>query len=577
MKKLFIISAILFYTLSIVAQDFTEQSVGISPMKEANCAFGDYDNDGDPDLILLGGLNSSITKFYNNDGGDFSEISAGFVGLGESFAAWCDYDLDGDLDVVVAGRESSGKLSTILYRNDETNFVETTIVLQGVKDASLTWNDYNNDGNPDLLVSGNDGSTFERFTRLYRNDGNGGFVDSEIQIMQSRDSMSAWADVDNDGDQDLFISGDSDFIQSRLYRNNGDNGFQEVDILVQGAFAGNAVWSEINGDHAMDLVVVGNNEYLESEGSVYENLEGFLFIESSDFVISGAALGSVATADYDNDGDQDVVECGKGSGCGLILSHLYKNENSANFIWEDNSFTAIRAGTCAWVDYDSDGFSDIFLAGTNSYESAYAKMWRNNGGAASTGINSAPTAPQNLYTEIEDDKVLFFWDKATDEQTPQDGLTYNLRVGTTPNGNEILSSMSLENGYRLIPFSGNTSNHNSWTLTDLPDGVYYWSVQAIDHSYIGSSFAEEGSFEVGNVNVENNNSTSSISLFPNPCVDKLSVSTLQSSAVAIYDLSGRVVYKQTLSKGDNIINVSNLKSGAYILKSGLSVERFFKK
>src|SRR5262249_48791460 len=76
------------------------------------------------------------------------------------------------------------------------------------------------------------------------------------------------------------------------------------------------------------------------------------------------------------------------------------------------------------------------------------------------------------------------------------GLGYNLRVGTSPGAQDIVSTMAnLTNGWRRVAQRGNAGQGLSWPLTNaLFAGTYYWSVQAIDHSFAGSAFAPEATF-----------------------------------------------------------------------------------
>ncbi len=83
-------------------------------------AWGDYDNDGDLD-ILLTGLGPSISRIYRNDGGTFTDIEAGLPGVNFSSVAWGDYDNDDDLDILLTGQSGSEDITRI-YRNDSTPF-----------------------------------------------------------------------------------------------------------------------------------------------------------------------------------------------------------------------------------------------------------------------------------------------------------------------------------------------------------------------------------------------------------------------------------------------------------------------
>src|SRR5205823_3812643 len=90
--------------------------------------------------------------------------------------------------------------------------------------------------------------------------------------------------------------------------------------------------------------------------------------------------------------------------------------------------------------------------------------------------------------------VRLSWELATDPNQ-SGGLTYNVRVGTTPGLGDVLSPMSLADGFRLVPRIGNAGWSTNRLLTGLqPGSTYYWSVQAVDNSFAGGPFAPEVSF-----------------------------------------------------------------------------------
>ena len=91
--------------------------------------------------------------------------------------------------------------------------------------------------------------------------------------------------------------------------------------------------------------------------------------------------------------------------------------------------------------------------------------------------------------------VMLSWNSATDDQTPANGLTYNVRAGTTPGGNDLLSAhVNATNGFRRVPAMGNALLHHSLPLIDVTNGqTVYWSVQAVDTAFAGGPFATETS------------------------------------------------------------------------------------
>ena len=148
-------------------------------------AWGDYDNDGDLDILLTGSFGGgSVAKVYRNTGGAFVDIGAGLAGVNSNSVAWGDYDNDGDLDILLTGYGvgvGGGPVAKV-YRNDGPaagsgwNFVDSGAQLTGVYRSSVAWGDYDNDGDLDILLTGDSGDG-SPVAKVYRNDG-GVFVDS---------------------------------------------------------------------------------------------------------------------------------------------------------------------------------------------------------------------------------------------------------------------------------------------------------------------------------------------------------------------------------------------------------------
>ena len=118
-------------------------------------------------------------------------------------------------------------------------------------------------------------------------------------------------------------------------------------------------------------------------------------------------------------------------------------------------------------------------------------------------INTPPSAPGGLQAQVNRREVVLSWSPSSDEQTVSSGLTYNLSVGTEPGGMQILSPLANPtSGRRALAAPGNAWQSRRWVLRDLPPGDYFWKVQALDPSYAGSAFSEEGVFSMGAYNPE---------------------------------------------------------------------------
>jgi hypothetical protein len=119
------------------------------------------------------------------------------------------------------------------------------------------------------------------------------------------------------------------------------------------------------------------------------------------------------------------------------------------------------------------------------------QVWRNHIPAA----NSPPSTPSGLVTSVSKSVATLTWNTPADDTTPASGLSYNLRIGTSPGGSDVLAPASAVNGFRRVPQWGNAQlGLNASFRFDL--GIaYYWSVQAVDGTFAGSSFATEQSFK----------------------------------------------------------------------------------
>jgi len=411
--------------------------ISITSVSASSVAWGDYDNDGDLDILLTGYSNSGpVSKIYRNNGYNIfmEQTTISLTEVSGSSAAWADYDNDGDLDILLTGYSNTGAVSKI-YRNDGDNaFIEQmSISLTGVDFSSVAWGDYDNDGDLDILLTGE--SSSGRVSIIYRNNGNNTFTQNSFFTGVDLGSV-AWGDYDNDGDLDILLTGSSiTGIISKIYCNNGNN----------------------------------------------------TFTEQTSISLTDVANSSVAWGDCDNDGDLDILLTGELSS-GRI-SKVYSNNGDNTFTEQTLiSLTGVAAGSVAWGDYDNDGDLDILLTGIDTNDNLVSKIYRNNNSTA----NTPPTSPTNLTSTVNGQDVTFSWSKSTDNETPQNGLRYNLVIGTSPEAVNILSPMSDRvTGYRRIISLGNTNHKNSWTIKNLSSEYLFWSVQALDNNFEGSSWAQE--------------------------------------------------------------------------------------
>lgn len=230
-------------------------------------AWVDVDGDGDQDLFVA--LRDRPNRLYRNDGGRFTNIAAE-VGLADGRksvgATWFDLEGDGDLDLVVANQDGD---ANGLFRNDAgrfTDIAERARVAWGGRTPRLPTNgsvrpcaaDVNGDGRQDLFFA-NYGAN-----GLFLNRGDGTFEDVSVAWGIARDARwdaCAFADIDHDGDLDLYVNGTVTGgvnYPDYLYRNTGTQ-FEEVTpAALAAAVADHGVqWADADGDGDLDLALTG--------------------------------------------------------------------------------------------------------------------------------------------------------------------------------------------------------------------------------------------------------------------------------------------------------------------------------
>jgi len=466
-----------------------ETSISLTGVSYSSTAWGDYDNDGDLDILLTGWDGSSpITKIYQNNGsGDygFTEQTSidNLPGVQKGSVVWGDYDNDGNLDILLTGETDSNVISKVYKNNGNNTFTEmTNISLWGVNESSVAWGDYNNDGDLDILLTGAANPWFT--SRIYKNNGDNTFTEqNSISLTDVRKSAVAWGDYDNDRDLDFILSGDG---LTELYTNNGDGTFNRKNAFL-GYDNSSVAWGDYNNDGLLDVVISGQPYSWPWKTRVYKNRGNGIFIHQSDIDIPAAVDGSIAWGDYNNDGNLDILfTC-----LGGYVSKIFKNNGDNGFVEQSGiSLLGVINSSGVWGDYDNDGDLDVLITGNG-----FSKIYKNNYPKS----NATPNAPTNLSSPavIKGSDAILSWDAATDNETPSAGLSYNIRIGTTPGASDIMDPMSISStGFRKIPVLGNVNLNTRWSIKDLPIGTYYWSVQAIDAAFAGSEFSPEESFNV---------------------------------------------------------------------------------
>ncbi|MFC2138742.1 FG-GAP repeat domain-containing protein, partial [Bacteroidota bacterium] len=366
----------------IMVSNFEEQTeISFRGVQNGTTAWGDYDNDGDLDILLTGyGSLYGQTIIYKNNGNIFTEqTSLTFIeDIRDGIADWGDYDNDGYLDIILAGQDNTGNSTTKIYKNYGNNtFTEQTgISLTGIKNGMAVWGDYNNDGYLDILIVGQDESN-NFVSKIYKNNGNNTFTEQTgINLKGVFQGSVEWGDYNNDEFLDVLLTGNSNAgAISKLYKNNGDNTFTEqTNVLLEDVRYSSATWGDYNNDGYLDILLAGRNNSHEDTSKIYKNNGNGTFTEQTNISLIGLSFGSANWGDYNNDGYLDILLTGYNNSD--RITKIYKN-NGDNTFSEIDKLANVALSTAGWGDYDNDGDLDIILTGLKDDKTQVTLLYKN--------------------------------------------------------------------------------------------------------------------------------------------------------------------------------------------------------
>jgi hypothetical protein len=440
--------------------DVTEQA-GLGGVGAVNFSWADYDNDGDPDLLV------GCSRLFRNDGPPnhtFTDVTAA-AGLSGDHGTWADIDNDGDLDLYCAGQNQNARL----WRNNGNGTFSdiSDFNSDGVRDMTVNspsvagaWADIDLDGFTDMYVGNYErtGNADCDIDTLWRNDGDNTFTNvttsagiqaGESAIVNADPGMCArgvtWSDYNNDGYPDVYVS-DYRLDQNMLFQNDGDGTFTEVAVArgVDGHRDGSA-WGHSLGSEFMDMDNDGDLDLYTSNLAHWWGTAAFGHDISYLWRNNGAGSGFSFT---------DVR-----SGSGM---HPY----TPNPFDDDNDFEEAGPG---WADWDNDTIPDLYVPEFYPFGDHWGRLYRGLGGgtfadATDPGNGDCGSGPDPINTTVGPTclKRWYSWN-ATWADYDGDG-DVDLAVSGNPRFNQCdVVPMPAECG------SADPGNRDTW-----PQPTYLW-------------------------------------------------------------------------------------------------------
>jgi hypothetical protein len=340
-------------------------------------AWGDYDQDGFPDLFIgttFGNPTgySPNELYHNRRDGTFELVAAAAfpADIGGISAGWADYDNDGFLDLFV----SKTGADALYHNNSDGTFSKTqnAATMESAPGFASPWADFDNDGLVDLFVANESAPNV-----LLQNTGNGSFLKITNWTPSGTlfSQWAAWGDYDNDGLPDLVVA---NYLGNKnvLYHNEGSGRFTSVTnspVLSIPGESSVCIWGDYDNDGYLDLFMGAART--TTNALFHNNRDGtFSLVANSVVTTDVAGSHGAAWGDYDNDGHLDLLVSG-----GSLPCRLYHNNRDGVFTRVTNGSLpneGAQQRSCAWIDYNRDGFLDAWVARTAGYSNG---LYKNNG------------------------------------------------------------------------------------------------------------------------------------------------------------------------------------------------------
>lgn len=582
--------------------EFTKADAGLNGVSfGASTSMGDVDNDGNLDLLLTGnGEDGETATVYLGDGqGDFSKANAGLTGVERSASTMGDVNNDGNLDLIIAGSIDS-EVSTNLYLGDgKGGFTKTTAGLVDVGfGPSISTADVDEDGNLDILITGESSDFFPETAALYLGDGNGGFTESQADLEGVQNgSSSSIGDVDHDGHLDLVLTGRSDSDPTAtLYLGDGtvgssSNGFSEPSAMLNGVEGSSSVLGDVDNDGHLDLLITGSKKLDGQDKSsiLYENQsQGSLLAASA-----SQSVGSDGTVDFNGTG-VDIFFSGV-SGSGEVTVQKFNDDprsaqgiaksNVSDFRYLIGASGGLEVGASTEIRFDVNSLSGVSNAGNVAiYKRAvegtgrFAKLETtfdsgNNELVATTGSFSEfalasdseplPVEMAGFRARLEEEKVQLSWQ--TVSETNNASFRVQRKFARVGGGKSAWTTVGSVEG------SGTTSQAQSYHFTD--DDLPY---EADALTYRLRQVDTDGSTHYSKY-ITVRRGVQELRLeapYPNPAGSQLSVRYAvpdrQEVTIRLYDVLGRhlrtLVQEAKEGRHEQTLELSGISSGVYFLR-----------
>jgi len=419
--------------------------------------------------------------------------------------------------------------------------------------------DVDNDGDLDLYLAGYSDDVSSVAGGLYIYEGSDYVLSESSGLPAVFMGSCFWADINGDGFLDIVIMGeDASYTEiTEVYQNNGDGTFTSLNAGLLPAEQGEINFVDFDGDNDLDIAYTGYNSDDSDITKFYKNNGTGVFTEAIESNVPGMNWGRMKWADYDNDNDLDFLLSGYNNELDTFYTKIFKNNGDGTFVVSNANFFQCWLGDTEWGDFNDDGNIDLVISGTGGDGTErHTYLYKNNGDGTFTQLDVA--FPGVSHSSLE-------WADFNNDSTLD---LFIVGETTTPGEGNSVSKIFINNGDETFTDSGvDNLNYSFYGDADAGDYDNDGKIDLVITGYLNPNYESASAVFKNTTDLNISEINIDVSIYPTPANEFFTIKSSSTiNKIEIFDISGKKILSKNANSKRIKMNIQNLTSGLYLLK-----------